>query len=75
MNEMHMSKFKVVALETFLIASIGECKFQFILKCRIQKDRCDKRHHQSNINSRLRIDSSSAGLVFHPVQQQQQERS
>jgi hypothetical protein len=27
MNEMHMSKFKVVALETFLIASIDECKF------------------------------------------------
>jgi hypothetical protein len=42
MNEMHMSKFKVVALETFLIASIGECKFEFILKCRIQKDGCDK---------------------------------
>jgi hypothetical protein len=42
MNEMHMSKFEVVALETFLIASIGECKFEFILKCRIQKDGCDK---------------------------------
>jgi hypothetical protein len=39
----------------------------------MERKRKQERQHQSSSKSRLWIGSSSAGPVFHPVQQQQQQ--